>query len=211
MITEEKYKNYLQHLLDGQKADCKRIVSTILDTDIEIKELYERLFQRSLYRVGELWEQNRISVAVEHLATSITEGLLHLVYPKIFAAEHHGKKAVVSCVANEYHQVGAKMVADIFELNGWDGYFLGANTPVDDLLQLIDEKSPDMLGLSLSIYFNTARLIEVIEEVRGAYPQLDILVGGQAFRWGGANIVKAYPRLQYIASLQQLEKMLREA
>jgi hypothetical protein len=27
-------------------------------------------------------------------------------------------------VANEYHQIGGKMVADIFELNGWRGYFV---------------------------------------------------------------------------------------
>ena len=210
MIEESLYHSYLRHLLAGEKLACKELVTTVLERDADLKELYEDLFQRSLYQVGELWESNKISVAVEHLATAITEQLLHLAYPKIFTAAHYGKKAVISCVANEYHQVGAKMVADIFEMNGWDGYFLGANTPIGDLMQLIEDSSPDMLGLSLSIYFNTARLFAVIEVVRGAYPQLEILVGGQAFRWGGEQSLDRYPHVRYIESLQQLEHIIQE-
>ncbi len=97
---------------------------------MELKSLYMDLFQRSLYAVGELWELNKISVAREHLATAITESLLNLVYPRLFENTPTGKKVVVSCAANELHQIGGKIVADFFELNGWESHFLGANTPV---------------------------------------------------------------------------------
>ena len=69
----------------------------------------------------------------EHLATAISESLLNLTYPRLFAQPRNGKSAVVTCVSNEYHQIGGKMVADIFELNGWRGHFLGANMPEADL------------------------------------------------------------------------------
>lgn len=211
MMLEEVYNTYLSHLIDGDKATCHQIVKDLLATGIEIKDLYTNLFQRSLYQIGELWEFNRISVAVEHIATAITENLLILIYPTIFASEHIGKKAIIACVANEFHQVGAKMVADIFELNRWDGYFVGSNTPTNDLMQLIDEKKPDILGLSLSIYFNMTSLLQVIEKVRTPYPQLDIFVGGQAFRWGGTDIVNKYPNVTYIPSLQKLETTIAGA
>ncbi|MBV5326804.1 MAG: cobalamin-dependent protein, partial [Chlorobium sp.] len=114
------------------------------------------LFQKSMYRVGELWEINEISVAREHLATTITESMLSITYPHLFTGLQSAKKAIISCTANEYHQLGGKMVADIFELHGWDTHFLGVNTPINELLACIDEIKPDLIGLSLAVYFNVA-------------------------------------------------------
>jgi methanogenic corrinoid protein MtbC1 len=210
-ITPGLYAEYFEALLAGNKEVCVKTVQYLLDREIDLYDLYVHLFQRSLYEVGDLWERNRVSVAIEHLATTITESLLTLVYPRIFAAEHIDKKAVVACVANEYHQIGAKMVADVFELNGWDGYFLGANTPPESLLAFVQEKRPHVLGLSLSVYFNMDTLCRLLEIVRGAFRDLPVLVGGQAFRWGGADRVTRYPGVQQVSTLKELESFIRQA
>lgn len=209
MITDEIYKEFLACLLSGDRKSCILITEKIISENVPVKEIYLNLFQKALYQVGELWERNVISVSVEHMATAIVEGLFVLVYPKIFSAEHTGKRAIISCLANEFHQVGGKMVADIFELNGWDGYFLGANMPADELIKYIDEKKPDLLGLSLSIYFNMNTLLETIDTVRLNYSYLDIIVGGQAFRWGGKDIIAGLKGVTYMESIGSLEKMIR--
>ena len=209
MIEESVYQNYLSALLAGRRSECHDIVHKLLAAPINIKELYGKLFQRSMYQVGELWENNRITVANEHLATSITESLLNLAYPSIFATERIGKKAVISCSANEFHQVGGKMVADILELNGWDGYFLGANTPPEDMLQYLQEVKPDLVGLSLSILSNIANLQRCIDVVKTDFPNMDLLIGGQAFRWGGTDTIKRYSGTEYIPSLVELEKQIK--
>lgn len=209
MITNELYNTYLQALLRGDRPECTRIVKDLLDGDVSIYELYLDLFQASLYEVGRLWETNRVSVAIEHMATSITESLLSLVYPRIFSVPHSGKKAVVSCLVNEYHQIGGKMVADIFELNGWDGYFLGANTPVRDLLDMLREKKPQILALSMSVYFNMDFMHNILQEVEREIPGQRIIVGGQAFRWGGTGIGDKYANVKYIPCIKELERMLK--
>ena len=209
-IPETVYRDYLNALITGHRTTCLSIVQGLLDRHIDIYDLYVLLFQKSMYEVGEMWEMNRISVAVEHLATAITESLLSLVYPRIFAADHIGRKAVIACVANEYHQIGGKMVADIFELHGWDGYFLGANTPPDELIRLIDDKKPNLLGLSLAVYFNLDNLLRVVEMVRATFQDLPILVGGQAFRWGGADQILQYNQVAYLSSLRDLERKIHE-
>jgi methanogenic corrinoid protein MtbC1 len=210
MIDESLFQNYLNALLAGRHGDCRGMVQNLIDMRVDIKDLYERLFQRSMYRVGELWENNKITVAREHLATSITESLLNLVYPSMFAGERTGKKTIISCSANEFHQIGGKMVADIFEFNGWDGLFLGANTPPDDMLAFIHETKPDVVGLSLSLLSNAPDLKKSIEIIRYDFPQSAIWVGGQAFRWGGTEIVKEYSAIEYIPTLKELEKMIKE-
>ncbi len=210
MIENDLYDKFISRLLAGDRGACVLILQGLIKQEVPVRDIYVDLFQRALYKIGELWEHNRISVSVEHMATAIVEGLCTLVYPAIFSGEHSGKKAVVSCAANEFHQLGGKMVADIFELNGWDGYFLGANMPGDELLKFIDEKNPDVLGLSLSVYFHLKSLIDTIESVLSSFSNLDIIVGGQAFRWGGIDIISKFQGVTYIESLASLEKMIRE-
>ena len=38
---------------------------------------------------------------------------------------------VATCIGGELHEIGIRMVADFFEMEGWDTYYLGANTPAD--------------------------------------------------------------------------------
>jgi len=205
LIENELYQTYLNSLLKGDRRACLNIVTTLLENKIDIRELYTELFQKSMYQVGELWEINEISVAREHLATAITENMLSITYPYLFTGLQSTKKAIISCTANEYHQLGGKMVADIFELHGWDTHFLGVNTPVNELLTCIDETKPDLIGLSLAVYFNIAALEATLEAVHAHFNDLDILVGGHAFRWGGTEVLKKYPGIHYLESLAQLE------
>ena len=204
------YRRYLDGLLANDRQQCRLSFEQWLESDPGLRSLYEDLVRRSLYEVGDLWEHGRISVATEHLATAITESLLNLAYPRLFAQPRIGKSAVVACVANEYHQIGGKMVADLFELNGWRGYFLGANTPVRDVKELIAEKRPDVVALSVAVAFNLDTLVTVAAEIRAAFPELPILVGGQAFRWGGRERVERLSGVRFLASLGELEAWIKD-
>ncbi len=84
------------------------------------------------------------------------------------------------------------MVADIFELNGWDSHFLGANTPFDQMLAYIQDESPDLVGLSVSVYFNMPALKPDRSHsvrFRTGHPG-----GGQAFHWGEPTWSNSSPR-----------------
>jgi len=211
MVSESFYDSYLNALLAGKRSECHEMVQGLLNANIDLKELYSQLFQRSMYRVGELWENNHITVANEHLATAITESLLNLAYPSVFGAEHTGKKAVISCSANEFHQLGGKMVADIMELNGWDADFLGANTPPDDMARFIDDAKPDIVGLSLSILSNIDNLKRAMDVIKSDFPNMDLLIGGQAFRWGGMDVIRQYAGTEYIPTLEELQNSIKSS
>ncbi|MFW6245548.1 MAG: cobalamin B12-binding domain-containing protein [Fibrobacterota bacterium] len=207
-ISQEMYDRYFSYLLKGDRKECMKIVSELFERGIEVRELYTDLFQTSLYQIGKLWEQNKISVAREHMATAITENAMLLAYPHLFGREDSKGKVIISCLVNEFHQVGAKMIADILELNGWSTRFLGANTPLRDLLSLIDEDGPDAVGLSMSIYSHMPRLAEVIDTLVARYPRLPILVGGQAFRFGGTEMLERYDTVTFLSDIPSLEKWI---
>lgn len=210
MIAEKTYRRYLDALVDGDRHTCTAIVEQLLP-ETRPKELYIDLFQASLYRIGELWEQRRISVAIEHLATAITENLLVLVYPAIFGADHINRSVIVSCTHNEHHQIGGKMVADIFEMHGWNAYFLGTNTPLEDLLAMVGAKRPDVVALSLAVPTNLGGLETALRSLAARFPEVPTIIGGQAFRWGGVHVADRYPGCRHIASLHDLETFIAEA
>jgi MerR family transcriptional regulator, light-induced transcriptional regulator len=210
MIDETTYDAYFKHLISGNKAACLSIVELLNNQDVEVESIYTHLFQRALYQVGDYWERNIISVATEHMATAITENMMIRLQPRLFTTDRTGKKAVVACIANEYHQVGAKMIADIFEMYGWDGYFIGANTPFNELIRFIEENKPDVIGLSLSIYFNIPELASTLSAIRSKFPETTIITGGQAFRWGGFNVIEKFNNIQFIGSIKSLEEFIRK-
>jgi methanogenic corrinoid protein MtbC1 len=208
MIDKIIYEAFFTNLIKGAKSDCNKIVEKLINQGITVDQIYTQLFQRALYQVGTYWEENKISVATEHMATALTESLMIRLQPHLFSTERTGHKTVIACVAKEYHQVGAKMIADIFEMNGWDGYFVGANTPTSDLLQFIDEQKPDLIGLSLSLYFNLPELSKTIDMIRNSFSNIPILVGGQAFRWGGVEVAEAKNNVTYISGIDTLHKFI---
>ena len=211
IISEATYQEYLAALLQGDRPCCSRIVQDRFAEGAEVKDLYLNLFQRSLYQVGDLWEQHRVSVAVEHMATAITERIMTIVQPAVFGGETRKRSIIVACLADEYHQLGGRMVADLAELQGWRGHFLGANTSVEGLLQTIERQKPALLGLSFTIYSNFPALVRALDAVSGAFPGLPILVGGQAFRarWGGMAALGSFPDVRPVTTLDELEGELK--
>jgi methanogenic corrinoid protein MtbC1 len=206
---EETYRRYLESLLAGDSRQCREIFEQWLES-VPLRDLYQDLVQRSLYEVGELWEQGRISVAAEHLATAITESLLTLAQPRLLAQPRAGKSAVVACISREHHQMGGRIVADLLELRGWHSYFLGANVPLSELKALVDEKRPNVVVFSATIAANVDIFIDTVNEIRDAFPSTPMLAGGQAFRHKAMERARRLPGVQYLASLQDLENWIGE-
>ncbi len=193
----KEYEEFMHYLLAGNRIQSSVFAHDYLVKNHTINELYENIIRKSLYEIGVLWEHNKISVATEHLASKISESILNELYFKIIANEKNKKKAIVACVENELHQIGIKMISDVFEMNGWNTFFLGANTPTFELIEFSKVIQPDILAVSLSLYFNIPTFERKLYEFNKEFPQLPILVGGQAFSIGGKNILQKYPNVTY--------------
>ena len=209
MENLKKYEDaFFNSLLQGNRLGCKKVMKEFRELNLSIIVLYEEIFKKSLYRIGEMWEYNKISVAVEHMATSITEGLMNELLPEIMNIERNNKKIVVSSVENEEHQVGGKMVADIFEKNSWDTHYLGANTPTVELVKFCDAVKPDLVCLSLSVYANVQFLLKEIKAIR-VVTNVPIIIGGQALRKVGVEISKKFTNVCYLANLEAVEDYIK--
>jgi len=208
ILSENIADNYLQNLLKGNRANCSTIAHEYLAQNPSPRDLYEEVFKVALYEVGKLWEKNKITVATEHMATAITEGILNELFEQIVSGKKHNKKVVVACVENEQHQVGIKMVADIFEMKGWESFFLGTGIPTSELVKFIRETQPDLLAISLSVYFNFTNLLKMLEILRNEFPNLQIILGGQAISRLANEALTRLENVIILPDLYMLEKFI---
>ena len=174
---------YLQALLRSERATASRLILDAADAGIGVKALYLNVFQRTQYEIGRLWQTNHISVAQEHYCTAATQLIMSQLYPRIFGSEKNGRSFVGACVSGNLHEIGVRMVADFFEMEGWDTHYLGASTPAEGIIQLLVSRQIDVLGISATLPGHLDEVAALIRRVRAApgCEKLIVLVGGYPF------------------------------
>lgn len=172
---------YLAALLAGDRPAASRMILQAVEQGTPVKDIYLRVFQRTQHELGRLWQTNQISVAQEHYCTAATQMVMSQLYPAIFATAKKGPRLVATCVGGELHEIGARMVADFFEMEGWDTYFLGANTPTDSILRAVEERRADILAVSATMTFHIERVRELVAAARQSGLRVRVMVGGYPF------------------------------
>ena len=210
MTDQSSHEELLKALIKGSRAKSSEIINELLSQNINIDDIYEKSIKKAMYQLGELWEYGKISVATEHLASAIVEVELNKIYSRTVPVKSSDKTVVIACTENEFHQIGIKMVSDIFEMYGWNTFFLGSNVPANELIDFIKNTDPDLVALSQSIYFNLLKLETILELLNNEFPDLKILVGGQAFLHGGKEILNIYNNVTYLEDLYKLESFLQQ-
>ncbi len=177
-------QEYLEALLRGDRQIASRLILAAVARGVAVKDIYLHVFQRTQYEIGRLWQINRISVAQEHFCTAATQLIMSQLYPHIFRTERVGRRLVATCVGGELHEMSVRMVADFFEMAGWDTYYLGANTPADSIVRTLEERRAHVLGISATITFHVSEVADLIARVRAseAGRHVKILVGGYPFK-----------------------------
>jgi methanogenic corrinoid protein MtbC1 len=170
-------------LLRGDQLGANQLIRGLLDAGTPIIDVYLGIFQPALREAGALWARNQISVEDEHYVSAATQLIMAQIYPMVPSKKRVGRKALLACVEGELHDIGLRMVADLFEMNGWDGLFLGAGTAIDSIPTVIEKHRPDILLLSAAIDANLPAARETILKVRRRPREISppIMVGGCLF------------------------------
>jgi len=207
-IKQSHFLGFYNTLVDEDKDKCTHIVQSLINEGANLKDIYVELFQKSLYRIGKLWDHNKMSIPEEHLAAQIIESLISRFAP--IGKSELKKKVVVTCIDKEFHEIGAKMVSNIFELEGWKTFYLGASVPTKEIIKFVKQVNPEVIALSWSLYLNLGRFLEVVDHLTRCFPTKRIIIGGQALSENSDNILKKYKNVEYMDSLHSLESYLKE-
>lgn len=175
---------YIELLIAGDRHAASRLVMAAVESGTPVKDIYLHVFQPSQHEIGRRWQNNEVSVGQEHLCTAATQMIMSQLYPYIFSTDKNGRSLVATCVGGDLHEIGIRMVADFFEIAGWDTFYLGANTPSEAVVQAVTEHQVDVLGISATMSYHVQSVQQLIRAVRRApnCSQVVIMVGGYPFQ-----------------------------
>ena len=179
----ERKNEFRVAALRGDHRHCLKMAGDIVEKPEDINDFYLQVLQPALYEVGILWEKNKISVAQEHLVSAIVTRVMATVNLLMDEPMNFHGRAVVAACADEYHEIGAMMIADLLEIDKWDVCYLGANVPMNDLLDQLRIFKPDVLALSVTMAFNITKVRETVKQIREDpnLAAIKVIVGGRAF------------------------------
>lgn len=186
MDTQKAYDAYLTAVLKPDKSRCHSIISAAVRAEMPVVDIYHKILYPVMVQIGELWQLNKISVAQEHLATAITQNIISSFYPTLLQSIKDRKEVkgnvLVACPGNELHELGARMLSDVWELEGWDVTYLGSNIPPHFIAETLSHGGFDVLGLSCALSFNVRFVQETIDKLKEV-KQFDgsVIVGGRIF------------------------------
>lgn len=169
---------FTKSILAGDVHSLMELHSSSIHSKIDNFTFYEKIIKPSMYRIGDLWEKNQITVADEHLATATLKYLLATIFTHQEALENH-PKALLFCIEGEHHSLGLELANEVFKEKQWNTRYFGANVPVKDALTFIEAWEPHVVGISIGMTTELTRLKACIEKIREHNQEIEILVGGR--------------------------------
>lgn len=183
MVKEEMLARYLEPLLRGDRTACRGVIEEALQSGIPANSVYIHIVWPIMVEIEKLMRKGRISPIQEHLATRINRTIVDQLQNKLPRRPQKNKRIVVSCAPEELQELGAQMLTDLFESDGWEVRFLGGGLTNDDILAFINGYAPDILliyGTAPKQAPDVRRLIDTIKSV-DAWPDMRIMVSGGLF------------------------------
>ncbi|WP_437282913.1 cobalamin-dependent protein [Sorangium sp. So ce375] len=175
--------SYLDALLARDRRRAVRTIRDAVDAGAPIKDIYAHVLEPCQHELGRRWQLRQLSIAGEHYCTAITQMILSQLYPLVVSADRSGRRLVATAVDGNLHEIGARFVADYFEMAGWDTFYLGASTPAEHLIQEVVQRRADVLAISAALDDQLASVRQVVTAARRDDRCRDVivLVGGQPF------------------------------
>lgn len=192
--------------LEGNDAEALVQVRAFLDEHNQ-KELFAQLLTPAMYHIGELWENNEIGVAEEHLATAICDFVVSAVENRKQSGDGTERKVMVLGPEGEDHYIGLKMVASLFRENGWSVKYLGPNLPLDHALNAAHLWKPDAIALSAALVYRLPLIKTYISEFLQLDPKPTVFLGGRAVSIVNPDTLREEGAI-ILEDLEQLERWL---
>lgn len=151
--------------------------------------------------VGRAWHEKQLAVRHEHFASACLSDFLRGVREP-YDHQAHGPRVVAAMLPGDAHEGGLLMAAALLALRGYRVTYLGASTPLEQIVDAAKSVRADVVAVSVSAGPRRAQSAKAIAALRDHLPLRVPL-------WtGGAGAPRAQRGVERFASLSALDARL---
>jgi methanogenic corrinoid protein MtbC1 len=177
-LMDELLKDLMNHDIDRLIVICEKY-SRIFG----LAKFYERVLTPVMYKVGNMWAQGIIDVAMEHVCSNAAHSLVTITNEKFSRNSKENantKKKILLCTPEgELHSLGCMVIESVLINKGYSVINIAPSVPSISVISFVNKLEPDLIIISITLVENlrpAKRLIHDILESKGAH--FPILVGG---------------------------------
>lgn len=183
MEPMELYEIMRKSVLEGEEEEAVKWANVALEEGLPPQEIMDQGFLVGIRQAGELYEQEEYFLPDLVCAADAMKAALEVLdeaLKKAGTQEVGGKTVMLATVQGDVHDIGKTIVGAMMTANGWNLVDLGQDVPNEEVIQAVEEKRPDILGLSALLTSTMEEQKEVIRllQEKGLRSQIKVLVGG---------------------------------
>lgn len=151
-----------------------------------LTEFYDRLLKPVMYRIGDLWEQEKLDVATEHASTNTAISLIKVINERITARIRMSgitsqNKTVICTPDGELHGLACNMIESLLLSKGFKVYNISTSIPTEYIMDFMHDLQPDIIFISITLAENIKPAERLIQKIHQKYNnRLPVVVGGSA-------------------------------
>lgn len=183
-----------------------------LEESLEIYQEYQKLYgttsfyddvlRQVMYKIGDLWEKNKLSVATEHVASNTAHALVRIIANR--QTKPLRKKSILICVPpGEEHNLSCNILESYFSCKGFKVYNTSPSAPTPSILDSIKKVKPDKVFVSITLDENLASGQRLVAKIKENF-KISVYVGGLAIN--NKKNIKIDAQIIHKKSLDEISK-----
>ena len=151
-----------------------------------LTDFYDKLLKPVMYKIGDLWEQEKLDVATEHASTNTAISLIKVINERITTRIRMSRissqnKTVICTPDGELHGLACNMIESLLLSKGFKVYNISTSIPTDYIMDFMRDLQPDIIFISITLEENIKPAERLIQKIHQKYNnRLPVVVGGSA-------------------------------
>ena len=185
--------NLLEKLKNYEINDLIKIYNVYTTSVYSSLDFYEKILIPVLYKIGDLWANEEIDIATEHVCSNAVNTLIDLINQKNTkknSKSYGDTKSIVLCTPEgELHSIGCKIIESLLLDKGYEVYNITSPLPTNSIESYLDKTNPGVVLISVTLEENINSAIRLVREIRKSF-QISIIVGGNAIKFASKSQIQ---------------------
>lgn len=181
-VLNEAFKVIQEDVLKGDRDKIRRDLMEMLEKGHSAKDLLNHGMLPAMEVIGKRFTDGSVFIPEVLLSARAMNEALLILEPYIGSQEmDSGGTIMIGTVSGDLHDIGKNMVLTMLKGVGFDTIDMGVNVKVEDFVRQVEERHPDILGMSALLTTTMPQMKIVIDALIAAGLREGVhIIGGGA-------------------------------
>jgi trimethylamine corrinoid protein len=182
LSIQEFYNDISTAIVNLDEEKAVEYANKAINDNLPLLEVIEKGFAAGIRKVGELWEEGEFFLPELMRGARIMQNCLDLLIPHLESISEKISRGtvVIATIEGDIHSIGKTIVGTMLSAYGYRVYDLGADVPVERIVEKAIEKEADVIGVSALLtttMIGQKRVIELLQE-KNLASKFKVILGG---------------------------------